>query len=169
MASVVKVWGMKINEEKNKSNTTSPNWDIQPADWRDYTQFHQLTKHCFDPKDLWPFWDLLGALTLPGMVRIKAMSDGRMVGFLGGEREPMKRRGWVTTLAVLPLYRRQGIARALLKAGERDLDMPVIRLSVRASNLAAVCLYESDGYLMVDRWRRYYAGGEDALVFEKRR
>ena len=97
------------------------------------------------------------------------MGDGQMVGFLGGEREPSKRRGWITTLAVLPGYRRQGIARALLDLGENHLAMPVIRLSVRASNLPAVRLYELTGYEVVDQWRRYYAGGEDALVFEKRR
>ncbi len=159
---------MKISEEKNKNNTTNPNWNIQPADWRDYTQLHQLSKLCFESQDLWPFWDLFGVLTLPGMVRIKAVGNERMVGFIGGEREAMMRRGWITTLAVLPQYRRQGVARLLLEAGEKDLSMPVIRLSVRASNLAAVSLYESDGYLVVDRWHRYYAGGEDALVFEKR-
>ena len=97
------------------------------------------------------------------------MDNGRMVGFLGGEREPSKHRGWITTLAVLPDFRRQGIARALLDLGENHLAMPVIRLSVRASNLPAIRLYEVTGYQVVDQWRRYYAGGEDALVLEKRR
>lgn len=158
-----------LSEQEENINPTTAQWSIQQANWRDYTQLHQLEKACFQPEDLWPFWDLLGALSLPGMVRIKVVQDGRMLGFLGGERDPVKRQGWITTLAVLPQFRRQGIARALLEAGESDLNMPVIRLSVRASNFAAVRLYESAGYLMVDRWRRYYAGGEDALVFEKRR
>jgi ribosomal-protein-alanine N-acetyltransferase len=55
----------------------------------------------------------------------------------------------------------------LLAECEDALGMPVIRLSVRASNHAAICLYESAGYLLVDRWKKYYTGGEDALVFEK--
>ena len=152
-----------------RDRETKQDWKIQPADWRDYTQLQHLSKLCFDSQDLWPFWDLIGTLTLPGLVRLKAVDDGRMVGFLGGEREPSRRRGWITTLAVLPDYRRQGIARALLDLGENHLAMPVIRLSVRASNLPAVRLYESAGYEVVDQWRRYYAGGEDALIFEKRR
>jgi ribosomal protein S18 acetylase RimI-like enzyme len=169
MASVVKVQGMRSNQQEEQTNQDRVSWTIQPADWRDYTQLHHLEKTCFTSDDLWPFWDLIGALTLPGLVRIKAVGDGRMLGFLGGEREPVKRRGWITTLAVLPRFRRQGIARALLAEGEDYLNMPVIRLSVRASNLAAVQLYDSTGYQVVDHWRRYYAGGEDAIVFEKRR
>ncbi len=163
---LVKVLGMRVSKQGKPRKL---NWKIQPADWRDYTQLQRLAKLCFDSRDLWPFWDLLGALTLPGLVRLKAIEDYRMLGFLGGEREPSKRRGWITTLAVLPECRRQGIARALLDRGEDHLAMPVIRLSVRASNLAAVRLYESTGYQVVDRWRNYYAGGEDALVFQKER
>ncbi len=139
------------------------------ADWRDYTQLNQLEKTCFRQEDLWPFWDLIGVLTLPGMVRLKAVLDGKLVGFIGGEREAGKHLGWVTTLAVMPAYRRRGIALALLERGETALSMPRIRLSVRASNEAAIRLYELNGYSQVDNWNKYYSGGEDALVFEKKR
>lgn len=160
---------MMRNEPDRETNQRPAVWTIQMADWRDFTQLNHLSKCCFQREDLWPFWDLIGALTLPGLVRIKADHDGRMVGFLGGERDTAKNRGWITTLAVLPDYRRQGIARALLAEGEQSLDFAVIRLSVRISNLPAVQLYEAAGYTVVDRWQRYYIGGEDALVFEKRR
>ncbi|MFW5713141.1 MAG: GNAT family N-acetyltransferase [Brevefilum sp.] len=166
---MMKVWGMRLEEREKNINQFDAEWVLEPADWRDYVQLHHLSKVCFKPEDQWPFWDLIGVLTLPGLVQIKAVSDGRMLGFLGGEREPAKHRGWITTLAVLPHYRRQGIARALLEEGEKELNLPRIRLSVRASNLPAVRLYESAGYQMAECWRRYYAGGEDALVFEKRR
>lgn len=140
---------------------------ISTAEWRDYTQLYQLEKACFSREDIWPFWDLIGVLTLPGIVRLKAVAGGRMIGFIGGEREPVRKRGWVTTLAILPAYRRRGIALALLKECERALQMPIIRLSVRASNKVAIGLYERAGYRLVDRWLKYYLGGEDALVFEK--
>jgi len=106
-------------------------------------------------------------LTFPGLVRLKAVVDGRMVGFIGGEPEPARRRGWVTTLGVLPAFRRKGIALALLQRCEHELAMPIIRLSVRASNEAAIGLYEFAGYKISDRWAKYYIGGEDALIFEK--
>jgi len=149
--------------------STEKLWSIIPADWRDYTQLNHLEKACFKTGDVWPFWDLLGVLTLPGLMRLKAVLDGQMVGFISGEREPARQLGWVTNLAVLPACRRQGIASDLLVEGEEALSMPHIRLSVRASNHAAIYLYKAHGYTQIDHWRHYYAGGEDALVFEKNR
>ncbi|MBG0784599.1 MAG: GNAT family N-acetyltransferase [Anaerolineaceae bacterium] len=144
-------------------------WTVMVADWRDYTQLQQLERACFNDDDSWPFWDLIGVLTLPGTVRLKAVVDGVMVGFIGGEREAGRRLGWVTTLGVMPAYRRYGIGQALLRKCEKELAMPAIRLSVRASNMPAIQLYENAGYEVVDRWQKYYTGGEDALVLEKRR
>ena len=152
-----------------QSNHNEVSWTITFADWRDYTQLQNLERTCFNDDDSWPFWDLIGVLTLPGTVRLKAVVDGQMVGFIGGEREAGKRLGWVTTLGVMPAYRRYGIARALLRKCEKELAMPAIRLSVRASNMPAIRLYENAGYEVVDRWTKYYTGGEDALVLEKRR
>ena len=144
-------------------------WSIQTATWRDFSQLNQLERACFPPEDLWPFWDLIAALTLPGLVRLKAVVDGQMVGFVGGERDVNRRLGWVTTLGVLQPYRRQGIALALLAQCEQNLAMPAIQLSVRASNQAAIDLYKQCGYTVVRLWEKYYVGGEDALVLEKRR
>ena len=144
-------------------------WTVMVADWRDYTQLQQLERACFNDDDSWPFWDLIGVLTLPGTVRLKAVVDGVMVGFIGGEREAGRRLGWVTTLGVMPAYRRYGIGQALLRKCEKELAMPAIRLSVRASNMPGIQLYENAGYEVVDRWQKYYTGGEDALVLEKRR
>jgi ribosomal-protein-alanine N-acetyltransferase len=92
-----------------------------------------------------------------------------MVGFIGGEIRASREQGWVTTLAVMPAYRRRGIAKALLQECEIALGTETVRLSVRASNHTAIRLYETAGYQVIDRWERYYTGGEDALVLEKRR
>lgn len=154
---------------QQKSHRDASEWSIQTASWRDFTQLNQLERACFRSEDLWPFWDLIGALTLPGLVRLKAMVGEKMVGFIGGERDITRRMGWVTTLGVLPAYRRRGIANALLDHCEQGLGMPTIRLCVRASNHAAINLYQVRGYEIVNRWQKYYAGGEDALVLEKRR
>lgn len=144
-------------------------WSILTANWRDFSQLNQLERACFPTDDLWPFWDLIGALTLPGLVRLKAVVDTQMVGFIGGECDFSSKVGWITTLGVLPAYRRQGIALALLERCEKNLDLPIIRLSVRASNHPAISLYEGQGYVIINRWKKYYVGGEDALVLEKRR
>ncbi len=156
-----------MEDVRDGLSSTGYVWSIQTANWRDFSQLNRLEKACFPSEDLWPFWDLVAALTLPGMVRLKVVVDDQMVGFIGGERDEIRKVGWVTTLGVLPEYRRRGIATALLNQCEESLAMPAIRLSVRASNQAAVRLYEAHGYIVVNRWERYYVGGEDALVLEK--
>ena len=145
------------------------NFSIQKATWRDYSQLNDLDRQCFSKQDQWPFWDVIGILTFPGYVRLKAVFDDQMIGFIGGERNTPERTGWITTLSTAPNFRRSQVALRLLDACEKELDMPIIRLAVRASNDPAIHLYEKAGYLMVNRWKKYYTGGEDALVYEKRR
>ncbi len=144
-------------------------WFIQQADWRDFTALYQLERICFMSEDIWPIWDLVAALTLPGLVRLKATINQQMVGFIGGEYKEKGTIGWITTLGVLPEFRRQGVGVALLNECEKALAVSTIRLSVRASNHLAINLYKKQGYLQMDYWKRYYVGGEDALVLEKRR
>ena len=95
------------------------------------------------------------------------MIDEKMVGFVSGDPRQRQRVGWVTTIAVLPEFRKQGIAQSLLAACERALNMPRVRLCVRSSNADAHRLYLHAGYQHVDTWKKYYSGNEDAIVFEK--
>jgi ribosomal protein S18 acetylase RimI-like enzyme len=127
----------------------------------------RLEQVCFGG-DAWPLWDLAGLLIFPGLVRIKAVCNGEMVGFAGGDPHPSEGTGWVATIAVFPAYRRKGIASALLRACEEAMGLPAVRLSVRRSNDAAAALYHREGYRLVDIWPRYYFDGEDAMVLEKR-
>lgn len=141
-------------------------FSIQSADWRDLMALHRMEKICFG-LDAWPMIDLLMVLTLPGVVRLKALAGGKMVGFVAGDVHRRERNGWITTIGVLPEYRRLGIANALLDECERLLEQPAVRLCVRKSNAGAIQLYGQRGYKFVTVWNRYYSGGEDALVLEK--
>lgn len=143
-------------------------FQITRATWHDLNDLRHLEEICF-LEDSWPLWDLIAVLTLPKIVRLKAVADGKMAGFIAGDPQPRESLGWVSTLGVLPQYRRKGIAEALLEACEAELDFPRIRLSVRRTNDPALGLYKKVGYQMVDIWRNYYNNGEDALVLEKRR
>ena len=143
-------------------------FEIQQANLRDLKDLHDLEHACFD-QDAWGYLDLIGVLTLPATVKLKAVIGGKMVGFIGGDIRSSKNTGWIITVGVLPEYRNQGIARALLERCEKDLNMPAIRLCVRRSNLPAIQLYENSGYTKIDIWEKYYSGGEDAFVYEKRR
>jgi [ribosomal protein S18]-alanine N-acetyltransferase len=74
----------------------------------------------------------------------------------------------ITILAVHPRYHRQGLGQALLysllkTAGDRGLERAT--LEVRASNLAAISLYQKFGFKTAGRRRHYYQdNGEDALI-----
>ncbi|NJN57619.1 MAG: ribosomal protein S18-alanine N-acetyltransferase [Leptolyngbyaceae cyanobacterium SL_5_9] len=74
----------------------------------------------------------------------------------------------ITILAVHPDYQRQGLGQILLwallrSAWQRGLEWAT--LEVRASNRAAIALYQKFGFSEVGRRRRYYQdSGEDALI-----
>jgi ribosomal-protein-alanine N-acetyltransferase len=139
---------------------------ILKAGIRDLAALRRLERECFS-LDAWPLIDQAAVLLLPGVVRLKAVVDAKMVGFIAADLHRMKKVGWIVTLGVLPAYQRRGIARALLLACMDQMDVECVRLSVRRSNLPALRLYAQQGFRMVDTWRNYYTGGEDALVLEK--
>jgi len=100
-------------------------------------------------------------------VRLKAVANGHMIGFVAGELRRGDGAGWIVTLGVLPEYRRRGVGHALLRQCENQLNSKRIRLCVRKSNLPALKLYQREGYVVYTTWVNYYHGGEDALVLEK--
>jgi len=139
---------------------------IEQASWRDLLALSELEKVCFE-RDAWPLIELMGVLAFQNIVRLRAVKDGRMIGFIAGELRKRENTGWILTLGVLPEWRRQGIAGALLSNCEAQMHMPQVKLSVRRSNTAAIRLYEKLGYEQVDTWDKYYRGGEDGLVLTK--
>lgn len=139
---------------------------IEPASLRDLGALRHVEKICF-PKDAWPLLDLIGVLSYRGVVRLKAVRDQQMVGFIAGDVRRMEGIAWIATLAVLPEYRGRGIGAALLQSCEAQIPVNRIRLCVRPSNDVAIRLYERFGYLKVGEWTRYYQDGESALVMEK--
>jgi ribosomal-protein-alanine N-acetyltransferase len=145
---------------------TNNSFSIEQASWRDLGDLRHLEAVCF-PQDAWPLWDLIGVLTLPNVVRLKAVAGVKMVGFIAGDIRSSERMAWIATVGVLPEYRGQGIGSALLRQCEARLGMPRVRLNVRVSNITAIRLYKQVGYYQVGTWPRYYQDGEDALILEK--
>lgn len=137
---------------------------ILPAGWRDFRPILRLERECFG-EDAWPAIDILAVLTFPGIVRLKVLVTEQIAAFAAAEER--NGAGWITTIGVAPAYRRRGLARALLAACEDRLPQRRLRLCVRRSNEAAQRLYDQAGYHQMDVWKRYYRGGEDALVLEK--
>jgi ribosomal-protein-alanine N-acetyltransferase len=148
---------------------TSPGSGIEilPATWHDLRSVHRLEKICFK-LDAWPLIDVLGALTMPQVICFKAQEGEALVGFIATDLRRSQATAWIATLAVLPEYRKKGIATQLLELSEENINLPLIRLSVRENNHAAIQLYRKFGYQQVEVWKKYYRGGDNALVFEKK-
>lgn len=99
---------------------------------------------------------------------LTACDGDTVVGYVGsqsvlGESDMMN-------LAVAPAYRRQGIARRLVETliHELEVDNHCLTLEVRASNEAAISLYQGLGFRQVGRRPRYYQRPtEDALILRK--
>jgi len=140
--------------------------EILSASLRDLGSLRRVEQACF-PLDAWPLLDLIAVLTWPDVIRLKAIEDGLMVGFLAGDPRQSEKLAWISTIGVLPEYQRRGFGRALLHECEKRLVQPRIRLCVRVSNEPAIRLYQQEGYLAVDTWREYYNDKESALVMEK--
>lgn len=149
------------------STETGIKFRIEEASWRDLNAVRKLEQVCF-PLDAWPLWDIVGVLTLPNVVRLKAVEGDELTGFIVGDIRRSQNLAWIATIGVLPEHRRRGVAAALLGACEARLDVALVRLNVRASNLPAIHLYQAQGYHEAGRWPRYYQDGEDAFIFEKR-
>ena len=142
--------------------------DILPANLLDLNALRHLEQTCF-PKDAWPILDLFAVLTFPGVIRLKAVEDELMAGFVAGDPRPAEGFSWIATIGVLPEYRNRGYGHALLESCEAQMTTPRVRLSVRASNREAIQLYEKTGYHLTERWKGYYNDGEDAIIMEKSR
>ena len=140
--------------------------DIQPASLRDLNALRKLEHAIFD-RDAWSLLDLMAVLTWPDVIRLKAVQDGEMVGFVAGDPRPSQDVGWIATIGVDPRYQHRGIGRALLRACEEQMKFSRSRLTVRISYDTAISLYEQDGYRTVEVWKQYYNDGEDGLVMEK--
>ncbi len=140
--------------------------EIVPASLRDLGPLRTLEHACFE-RDAWSLLDLIAVLTFPEVVRLKAMEDGQMVGFVAGDPRPSDELAWIATIGVDPRYQRRGIGRALLLAVEAKIKLPRVRLTVRMSNHGAITLYEQESYHTVDTWKGYYDDGEDGIVMEK--
>ncbi len=78
--------------------------------------------------------------------------------------------GEVVTIDVHPDYRGQGMGRGMLRwahGAMRERSTALATLHVRWNNTAALSLYRSEGYVVLQRLREYYPDGEDGLRMAK--
>ena len=126
-----------------------------------------LERICFSAP--WSEAELLASSALPNAIYISAFCDKEYSGYAG--MYTVEDEGEINNIAVFPAFRRRGVGdalvRALFEAG-RAAGLRRLTLEVRASNGAALALYEKNGFYRVGLRRGYYtAPKEDAVLLDK--
>ena len=130
-------------------------------------QVAELEKLCFSMP--WSEKSVASELSNPLSLWVVAVEGDTVAGYVGsqsvmGEADMMN-------LAVRPEYRRSGIGKELvteliLKLQKNQVHC--LTLEVRASNEAAILLYDKLGFIQVGRRPNYYSNPkEDALILRK--
>jgi ribosomal-protein-alanine N-acetyltransferase len=108
-----------------------------------------------------------------------AVVGGKIVGYnmcriemgVGHIKRGIVKQGHVVSIAVLPEYRRRGIATALMLRAmdtmKNKYGASEVYLEVRVSNEPAIRLYEKLGFTKVRILRGYYLDGEDAYLMAR--
>ena len=90
-----------------------------------------------------------------------ALVNGTAAGYMGVQI--FSGEGYVTNIATLPEFRRQGVAKKLIsKALENEMEF--LTLEVRESNSPAIKLYTSLGFERVGVRPRFYREPEESAV-----
>jgi ribosomal-protein-alanine N-acetyltransferase len=112
--------------------------------------------------------ELLPGPGAPGGLVWVARGGGDLIGYL--EARLAADELHVIALAVVPAWRRRGVGAGLVAhavAAAEAAGARAAHLELRVSNAAAQALYRRLGFDAVGRRRRYYADGEDALLFTR--
>lgn len=120
----------------------------------------KIEKTCFAHP--WSREDLKNQIALDTSHFLVATVDGNVAGYMG--LQIFGGEGYVTNVAVLPEYRKQGIAESLIREQMKN-KMSFITLEVRESNLPAISLYTKCGFKNVGiRPNFYSAPTENAII-----
>ena len=130
-------------------------------------QVAALEALCFSAP--WSADAICSELTNPLSVWYVAVEDGVVAGYVGSQS--VLDEADMMNLAVLPEYRRNGVAKQLVLELVDHLKSQNVRcltLEVRASNEPAIKLYECLGFSCIGRRPGYYhKPREDALILRK--
>lgn len=133
---------------------------------KDFPKLMALERACFE--DAWTTEMMKGELSRVGFCGVLAESDGEIVGYACGFT--LFEDSELPKIAVDENFRGKGIGGLLLDAlTEKAIAAGAQQmfLEVRASNKAAIGLYNSRNFVKTRIRKRYYADGEDALEMKR--
>lgn len=123
-----------------------------------------IEKHCF--KTPWTDEQIRSS---DNTVFFLAKEENKPIGYAG--MYTVLDEGYVTNIGVMPLHRRKGIGKKLLEAlieFSNDSNLAFLSLEVRPSNLPAIKLYESFGFVSEGLRKNFYSNPrEDGLIMTR--
>ena len=126
-----------------------------------------LEKICFS--DPWSEASISSELLNPLSLWLVALDGDRVVGYVGSQS--VLDGADMMNIAIDPAYRRRGVALELVERLEmalKEKGVICLALEVRASNAAAIALYEKLGFSVIGKRPNYYRHPkEDALIMRK--
>jgi ribosomal-protein-alanine N-acetyltransferase len=145
--------------------------DVTLREYRagDAEAMHALDVVCFEPAFQFSRRVMRGFAEAKGAMTLLAEAGDELVGFCVVQME--EQLGYVVTLDVAAVWRRQGLARRLMEEMEtrvRAVSGVGMVLHVYKGNVGAMRFYESIGYGRVGMVEGFYGRGLDALVYRKR-
>ncbi|MFR5875760.1 MAG: ribosomal protein S18-alanine N-acetyltransferase [Eubacterium sp.] len=136
---------------------------IKIAKNQNITDIFKIENACFSTP--WSEKSIAESLANPNSLFYIAFVDGKAAGYMG--LQIFSGEGYVTNIATLPEYRRQGVAKALINEAIKN-DMEFITLEVRKSNNAAIHLYSRLGFEEVGTRPNFYREPiEDAILMTR--
>ena len=130
----------------------------------DCEQTEILMKECFSVP--WSVDALKEMFHTKGYCSFLAKEETEVIGYIG--MKVVLDEADITNVAVLPAYRKKGIARKLLQQlldEARQQGIYSIYLEVRDSNAAAITLYKHAGFKEVGKRKNYYEHGFIHIYF----
>ena len=121
----------------------------------DVEQVHRIEEACFSIP--WSLENFQSIFRYKENYYLTAWADDQIVGFIG--LMAVAGEGDITNVAVLPSFRKQGIGDQLVSsmiALAKEKEISKIMLEVRASNEAAIHLYEKYGFEFLCIRKNYY-------------
>lgn len=145
-------WTLRTSSHKRARAHT------ERATWRDLPDLMYVVRHSFSRPPLSALE--MAWLVVRGQVRIVCDECDEIVGLLA--TFPLTADvDWIELLAVMPRARRQGVASRLIAS------LRSAWLFVREGNAGAQAFYTRAGFVVEERWPRYYGDGKAALVMRR--
>ena len=133
--------------------------DIKEATLNDIADIVRIEQACFSTP--WTEQGVSESIENENTHLYLALADGEAAGYMGVQI--FSGEGYVTNVATLPEYRRQGVAKALIERVLQN-EMEFLTLEVRESNAPAIALYESLGFERVGVRPHFYRNPDENAV-----